>query len=138
MAPAAQPGSRTNVLPLRLRNVICASSLLYLLSSIICVRGYDNNPYSANYQTEDLVWGPIVLAIGTAGIIHGWIWFWGVMHRKWTSPLRALLIGAMSMILGFLALGWGLRHTDPVLSGHLHGPFLHAEQSCNHICGGRI
>jgi hypothetical protein len=102
-----------------LGNIVCSSSLFYLLSSVICVGGYDQNADSTNAQIGDLVWGPAVLALGAVGVVHGWVWVWGIMHRKWASPLRALLIGVTSMILGFLALGWGLRHTDPALSGNL-------------------
>jgi drug/metabolite transporter (DMT)-like permease len=76
---------------------------------------------------------PLVLTVGAVGIVHGWVWVWGIMHRKWTSPLRALLIGVTSIILGFLALGWGLRHTDPVLSSHLI-PFYERVSSIE--CGG--
>jgi hypothetical protein len=106
-------------------NIICSSSLLYLFSGVICVHGYDKDTYSANSQTGELIWGAIALAVGAIGIVHRWVWFWGIMHRKWASPLRALLIGATSIILGFLALGWGLHHTDPVLSEVIEMDVLH-------------
>jgi hypothetical protein len=106
-----------------LRNIVCNSSLFYLLSGIKGVQGYNNYSYSADANAGDLVWGPVIIAVGTIGIVHGWVCVWGTMHRKWASPLRVLLIGLTSIILGFLALGWGLYHTDPVLSGDLLIPF---------------
>jgi hypothetical protein len=103
-------------------NIICISGLLYLLSGVIGVKAQDYHPYGTNQEHSNLLWGPMVLAAGVVGIIHGWYWFWGIMGQKWTSPLKAFIIGTLSIILGFVALSWGLHHTDPVLSFNNDAP----------------